>query len=815
MNSVFILFVSLNLFAQDNSIWKPLKTGAGGWVTGLDIHPSGSPIYARVDVASAYRYNASSNDWINIVNAISIPEEDVYWDKADGVLSIVSAPSNADVAYMAYYNGIYRSSNQGESWEKTNLPEMEMSPNNDESKLSGERLAVDPVNENHIFFGSINEGLWKSIDGGENWELISSAPNGAAGRGIRQVLFDKSSGNINGMTNSIYIFPDENDVYLSTDRGNNFIPIGSPMTNAFYYDMLISDNGDVYVCGEDNNQNAYGIYKYNGTNWTQVFDGSNGTIGELALDPFDQNRLFAFSWGFQNIYRTLNLNDANPSWEPVGIEYQAEGIPYLAWTFTGWFSIGEIAFDPSTEGRIWWADGVGTWTSDNLDDETILLEERAVGQEHLVSNDLVELDNGKVVTAHWDRPLFFHDDLDVYPNVHQPSARFNSSWDLDKSPTDANFLVAVIEDHRYCCFDDETRSSGYSNDGGQTWTQFESQPGGDDLIFGQMAISANDNSNIIWLGEFGRMPYYTTDMGQTWTEAVLPGVSTDCCLNGYWFKRKILVADQVLANTFYVYDWGGGHIFKTTDGGANWEKFSEVLRAWAYNGKLLAVPGKPGHLLFCTGPEQAIDWIEGVSISKDGGQTFTEIVNTDEVLNIAVGKAISPNNYPTIYIYGRVNGVKGFFMTIDEGVKWTFLGDHPLGIYEWPSVMVGDLDDYGTLYVGTNGTGFYYHNLDNALSLDEESEEEAAIEEELERQRLGFSPNPSNGKFQIAYDSPINTLTNALIYDSNGGLVKEQEFQLEKGINSIAMDLSDLSKGVYILQFFVKERLVSKIFVIQ
>jgi len=58
----------------------------------------------------------------------------------------------------------------------------------------------------------------------------------------------------------------ENEVYQSTNGGINFAVIGSPTINAFYYDMLISDSGDVYVCVEDNNGNAYGIYRYDGIN---------------------------------------------------------------------------------------------------------------------------------------------------------------------------------------------------------------------------------------------------------------------------------------------------------------------------------------------------------------------------------------------------------------------------------------------------------------------------------------------------------------------------------------------------------------------
>ena len=74
------LFFSTIGWSQDYQ-WKPLRTGAGGWVTGLDIHPSGSPIYCRVDVGSAYRYDPDTKEWINIVTADNLAESEVYWNK--------------------------------------------------------------------------------------------------------------------------------------------------------------------------------------------------------------------------------------------------------------------------------------------------------------------------------------------------------------------------------------------------------------------------------------------------------------------------------------------------------------------------------------------------------------------------------------------------------------------------------------------------------------------------------------------------------------------------------------------------------------
>jgi len=713
--SLFLLFIH-GLVAQ--SEWKTLKTGAGGWLTGMHIHPSGDPIFTRSDVGSAYRWSSSTEDWTNIATSENIPAADVYWNNFSGVLSIVSAPSDNTIAYMAYVDNVYRSTNKGDTWERTNIPEIEMRSNDDNSKLSGERLSVDPVNSDVVYFGSIEDGLWVTENGGTNWSQITAIPNGAIGRGIRQIIFDANSGTTGGKTNRIYAFVDEAGVYKSEDAGTSWSLIPFAATSPWFYDAEIATDGSIYIVGENSDYTPFGVYQYDGNNWTQVFtEDLSIAMGELAVDPFDANRIFVFSYGFTDTYRSENVNSTNPNWDYLGFDKTSSGIPWLSWTYSNWFSIGEVVMDPVVQDKIWMADGVGSWVTSDVNDAQMTWDEKSVGQEHLVSNDIVALPNDKVVTAHWDRPIFYHNDFDIYPTIHQPSSRFSSSWDIDVSPTDNDYVVAIIEDHRYCCYDEDTRSSGYSEDGGQTWTKFATMPnpGATNSQYGMIAVAAADNDNLVWLPVGNEMPYYTLDRGDTWAQVALPGASSSCCLAANYFKRRALTADRVLDGTFYIYDFGNGSIFKTSDGGATWVKYNEVTPAYAYNVKLTSVPGQAGHLLYAKGPEEAIGLIGPLSRSRDGGQTWTDFENTNEVLNVTLGKAAEGMDYPTIFIYGRVDGVLGYWMSSDEGETWTQVGSYPLGIYDWPAVMEGDMNVYGRLYVGFGGNGFVYHNLEEAL----------------------------------------------------------------------------------------------------
>ncbi len=720
----FIAQVFLFLWFQSasaNGSWKVLKTGAGGWMTGMNIHPTGEPVYARSDVGSAYRWDEATKEWTNIVNADNVPASDLHWSKQYGVLSLVSAPSNKNIAYMAYYNCIYRSTNKGDTWTRTAFPNVFMPPNDDKSKYSGERIAVDPVNENVVYFGSINNGLYVTQNGGQTWNQIGAIPLGTTDRGVSQLLFDPSGGSTNGKSNVIYVVVDGAGVYRSTNGGSTWTNIsnGIGITTAQFGDVDISPNGMFYTCVSDGGSNHAIKRYYNGT-WSTVTPPTSLLLNDIACDPTNSNRIFAKSLGGGPFFSSTNATAASPSWNSHthSRDYNASDVKWHAWTEHGWISVGEMVVDPVQTNRLWLAEGVGVFRTTDIYDGDMGWISVSNGQEHMVSNDLVVLNNNTLIQAFWDRPMFVRDpsNLDDYPVRHYPSSRFSSTWDMGVTPADPNFVVAITEDHRYCCYADGLhRNSGYSMDGGQTWTRFGSMPDptNDYGIFGNISVASNDINNIVWLPTGNRMPFYSTNRGATWTQVTIPGNSGNCCITAPWFIRKVLVADNVLANTFYIYDFGNGKVYRSTNGGASWTTRSSTLPAYAYHAKLRAVPGKAGHLIFSRGQEQAEGNMKGIYHSTDGGATWNLLSNTDKTLNVAVGKEAPGSNYPTIYIHGNANGVFGFHKSTDQGATWTQIGDYPTGIYGWSKVMVADPFKYGRLYVGFGGNSFVYFDINS------------------------------------------------------------------------------------------------------
>jgi len=60
-------------------------------------------------------------------------------------------------------------------------------------------------------------------------------------------------------------------------------------------------------------------------------------------------------------------------------------------------------------------------------------------------------------------------------------------------------------------------------------------------------------------------------------------------------------------------------------------------------------------------------------------------------------------------------------------------------------------------------------------------------------------PNPANNSLNVTYNSDNSGDVKINIYDLTGRIVNKGKFEAEKGLNTYSMNVSDLSKGIYIL----------------
>lgn len=230
-----------------DAAWKTLKVGAGGYLTGIDIAADGTMV-VRTDTYGAYVWNGTG--WNQLVTTGSMASNGYY----GGTYEIRIAASSTNIFYMANTDGIYRSTDQGQNWTKTNLPATVFNGNSSE-RHDGQRMAIDPANSNFVIAGTQSNGLWMTRDGGTTWSKVTAVPQGTAGDGGYSGIYIKGS--------TIYVGTAGNGVYSSTDGGTTWKAIGGPANASI---ATMSADGSYFA--SENGSGA--LWKYSGGVWSTL-----------------------------------------------------------------------------------------------------------------------------------------------------------------------------------------------------------------------------------------------------------------------------------------------------------------------------------------------------------------------------------------------------------------------------------------------------------------------------------------------------------------------------------------------------------------
>lgn len=686
--------------------WKTLKIGAGGYLTGIDISPDGATKVVRTDTYGAYIRTAGSTTWKQLVTNTSMPADEIIPGLHGPVYELRIAPSKPTRLYMAHDNLVYRSDDSGEKWSRTSFAAKDMPA--DGYRTNGQKMAVDPANPDVVYVGTAKDGVFVTTDGGATFAPVTSVPASAAvgmdHPGITGIAFDGSSGASGGKTKRIYMGSRGNGVYTSEDAGATWAKTtGGPSSIEH---GLVSSDGIYYVVDADGGgDNAW---KYAGGTWTNLH-ALSGHYHTIAVDPQNPAHIVVGQDG-----GALNGSfDHGATWTGNIAPQKtiSTDIPWLAWTNENYMSSGDVVFDPKTH-DLHFAEGIGVFTTTPpAASGSYAWKSESAGIEQLVTNDIVAPPGGKPIVGSWDRPVFRVENPDEYPATHGPdnAQAILMGWDVDYASSDPSFIVAVMNWG--------VEKSGFSTDGGKTWTKFETAP--NPIEAGKLGggIAASTPQNIVWAPNNNGTPAYTKDGGKTWKNVAIDGVPTSGETGfgwAYYFKRHIVAADRVTKNTFYLYNYLKG-LYRSSDGGETWtlQRAGELGNFTGYHAKLKAVPGKAGHLFFTAGTQgSATDaHPSGNELwrSTDGGATFTTIPNVNEVVAFAFGKSKSEGGYPAIFIAGWVGKVWGIYRSDDEGASWVKFGDYPLGSLDAISAIEGDMDVAGRCYVGFGGSGYAYY----------------------------------------------------------------------------------------------------------
>jgi fibronectin type 3 domain-containing protein len=573
--------------AQDSDLtskyqWKPVQIGAGGWMRGLAVAPTGTAAYARGDVDQVYRWSSSAEQWYptKVFNALPSAYTGAPVNAGGGAIAIDPSNSNhvlvvftlsgsADLNNLWGLNVFY-STDGANTYKAANLS----LSGSLSQETTGERLVIDPNNGNVAYLGPPGagtgngnpDGLQRSLDGGATWTQVTGGGLPVSTASVRyefqlpRIDGGSGTGTIGGQTASkiiyvTYIKHDETNsdavvgggILTSADGGNNWTDITGKVLNSGASTAgfaTVDNSGNLWIADSGNNN----LYKWTraGTTWVTT-TAPHGGGGGIAVDPRNAQRIFAL--GNASLARSLN---GGASWTDLGAMQFASN-QTIEWLSPSSFrpqghyvSVSGLYFDAA--GTLWAAganDGIMTYTPSDLDTSTTWTS-NSEGIEEAVAEPSVIPPGGKPVLTVEDESLFTISDPDTYTALHYPIDTWNSNnglasaTDSSYAPNQPKYVVALtnnivagnplVQTSEY---------SGYSSDGGTTWQLFPSIANGTHpciLYGGSIAVSAraagheNDPAgadNLVWIPSnfndwavfgHGPAPFYSKDGGATWTQ---------------------------------------------------------------------------------------------------------------------------------------------------------------------------------------------------------------------------------------------------------------------------------------------------------
>jgi photosystem II stability/assembly factor-like uncharacterized protein len=539
-------------------------------------------------------------------------------------------PKNPDLVYAAVMGhlfgpseqrGVYRSSDGGENWERVLFV-------NDQAGAVD--LAMDPTNPRILYAttwriirtpfslesGGEGSGIWKSIDGGDNWESLSEneglpeAPTGIAGIAVSPSNPD----NLYAIVEAA-----EGGVFRSTDAGETWKQVNRERKlrqRAWYYSRINADPADeevVYVLNVRFHKSKDG-----GKTFKQLAT-PHGDNHDLWIDPNDPARMIQSNDGGANVSYDSGENWSTQSNQPTAQMYRVStdnAFPYRLLGGQQDNSAVRIrsrsAFGPAIGERDWEPTAGGeSGHVVALPDNPDIVYGGSYG------GFLVRMDHStgdrRIINVWPDNPMGW--------GAADLKYRFNWNFPLMFSPHDANTLYAAAN----VLFK--------TTDEGQTWQAIsgdltrnikeKQQASGGPITrdntsveyYGTIFAIAESllEPGVIWSGSDDGLLHLTRDGGASWTDVTPRGMPAEIQINSieaHPFEAGGLYA----AATAYKSDDFRPYLFRTTDYGRSWKKITDGIATDHFTRVIRADNKKPG--LIFAGTER------GSYVSFDDGRNW-------------------------------------------------------------------------------------------------------------------------------------------------------------------------------------------------
>ncbi len=727
-------------------------TNIGGRITDIESHPnSPETIYLGAATGGVWKSTDNGSTWdfkFDGVPLISIGDIAIDPNNEDVIYVGTGEANSSSFSFIG--NGIYKSTDAGESWGHSGL---------ELSAYIG-RVVVDYDNSNRIytavcgslFTPSEERGIYRSLDAGESWDRILFVNDTVAAIDFLQhpedpdILYAAMWERTRGLEYR-HSFGEGTGIWKSNDGGDtwNEMTVGLPIGDVGRPGLAIAkSNPDVLYVFYDMPYYQVDVYKTQdgGDTWTQTNDGQ--------LDGMNSS----FGWYFGQV--RVHPDDENMVW--------VMGVPVFR----------------STNGGDSWQENTG-WPV-HVDNHAMYFDE--INNRILLGNDgglYSSQNNGGSWSKINNLPFtqFYAIDID-YQN---PDRLVGGTQDNNTIMTNTGGLddwyPILGGDGMYCLIDYSDPSIVYaeyqwgnlfkSTDGGNNMDYIAGTWGDDRVNWSAPLAMDPINPNVLYFGTY--RVYKSLNGGSSWFD-----VSGDITKGiDQYFHTITTIAVSPVNNNIVIAGTGDGLIHISTNAGASWENITNgIPDRWVTH--VIADPIDENTIYATISGFRWDEQLPHVYKSTDLGQTWQSISGDlpELPVNDIVLDPIMPNN---IYI-GTDAGV---FFTDNGGQEWFILSD---GL---PNVAVTAMKIHNpsrTLVIGTYGVSMYKLNLDDLVSVDDDLSSQS--------NNVEVFPNPFSNSLSIK--GKIQKDMVIRVYNTSGMLLLSTS-----NIND--PKFTKLDNGVYLFNF--------------
>jgi photosystem II stability/assembly factor-like uncharacterized protein len=623
-------------------------------------------------------------------------------------------------------------------------------------------VAGSAARRDEYYFGATGGGLWKTVDGGVTWRVVSdgffktSSVGAVAVAESQPDVVYAGMGEVQLRGNVIQ----GDGVYRSADAGKTWTHVGLERSMVISRLRVHPSNPDIVYAaalGDPYGPNAErGVFKSTdgGKSWSRVlFRDENTGAADLVMDPKNPDVLYAGLW---EVFRTphslssggpgsglFKTSDGGKTWSELT---KNAGLPGGIWgklgvSVSGADSNRVYAIVEAGEGGVFVSDDAGaTWKRINDDRR---LRQRAFYYTRIYADpqtkDTVYIlntgfyrstDAGKTITAirvpHGD-----NHDLWIAPNdpkrmINSNDGGGNVSINGGESWTDQDYATAQFYNvfttahvpYHVCGAQQDNSTACVPSTGGELYAV-----GG-----GESGYIAPDpeNVDVFYAGSYGGLlTRINRRTGERRAITIWPdnpmGFSASDIVERFQWTFPIVIAPTD-PNTLYA---TSQHVWRSTNEGQSWQRISPDLTR--HDPSTLGPSGGPITLdqtgvetyatVFTLAPSAvngSVIWAGSddglVHVTRDGGKNWAAVTPPDlpPFTRISLIDA-SPHDAATAYLagnrYQRSDRAPYVYKTSDYGKSWTKIVSG-LPAHDFPRAIREDKKRKGLLFLGTE-TAFY------------------------------------------------------------------------------------------------------------